>query len=77
MIKGDAGSSVVLHSGRSELQVCATGTAAGNHGIVLKQFAAVGLRDWEKLRDLMQHPGQRAVLCVQCSVHSVLGIKYG
>lgn len=31
---------------RSDLQVCASGSAAGNMAIILKQFAQLGIPNW-------------------------------
>lgn len=37
------------------MQVCAQGTAAGNVGIISKQFKAVGVRDWNAIKQLHEY----------------------
>ena len=36
------------------MQICAQGTAAGNVGIISKQFKALGLRDWNAIKQLQE-----------------------
>ena len=39
---------------RSDLQICTTGTAAGNLGIIRKQLESVSCPTWDELADLKQ-----------------------
>ena len=39
---------------RSDVQVCAHGSAAGNVGIVLKQLKALGVLNWNEIRSLRE-----------------------
>ena len=40
---------------RSDLQVCAHGTAAGNIAIVGKQFDKLGVKTWLEVKHAMMH----------------------
>ena len=42
---------------RSDLQVCAQGTAAGNLAIVLKQLSRLGIKNWNELATAMKTLG--------------------
>ena len=42
---------------RSDLQVCAQGTAAGNLAIVLKQLSRLGIKNWNELATDMETLG--------------------
>ena len=44
---------------RSDLQVCQHGTAAGNMGIILKQFAQLGIKNWNELAEAKQLLGNK------------------
>lgn len=45
---------VALALPRSDLQICTTGTAAGNLGIIRKQLEGVSCPTWDELADLKQ-----------------------
>lgn len=40
---------------RSDIQVCAHGSAAGNISIVRKQLDKLGVKTWREVKDAMMH----------------------
>lgn len=48
---------------RSDLQVCAHGSAAGNVSIVTKQFTKLGVKTWSELADAQEFPGKHVGAC--------------
>ena len=50
-----------LVSARSDLQVCASGSAAGNMAIILKQFAQLGIPNWMEMASKFEMLGVASV----------------